>query len=67
MRKEQIDSKMSATRVESAARGVGSIRLDRRVIPGQGRVVDTLGKIAGWMGGGVPSGIRRPGLVYGVA
>jgi FkbM family methyltransferase len=34
-----------------AARSLGSIRIGGRALPGQGRVVDGLGKVARWIGG----------------
>lgn len=36
----------------AAARGLGSLRMGRHGVPGQGRLVDGLGKLACWMGGG---------------
>jgi FkbM family methyltransferase len=35
----------------AAAHGLGSLRLGRRAVPGQGRLVDGLGRLACWMGG----------------
>lgn len=49
---------MSATLIEATAHSVSRIRLGGRTIRGQGRVVDALGKIAGWMWGG--SGVASP-------
>src|SRR5712675_390821 len=40
---------MSATLSEAAARSVGNIRWWRHSVPGQGRVVDALGKQTRWM------------------
>jgi FkbM family methyltransferase len=55
---------MSATLTEAAARGIGSLRIGGHAIPGQGRVVDSLGKFAGWLGGGVGLASPRPGLKF---
>jgi FkbM family methyltransferase len=42
---------MNTSLIGTAAHGVGSIRLGRRAVPGQGRLVDGLGRLACWMGG----------------
>jgi FkbM family methyltransferase len=55
---------MSATITEAAARGIGNLRIGGHSIPGQGRVVDSLGKIAGWMGGGIGLASPRPGVKF---
>lgn len=49
---------MSTTLIAATAHGLGSVRLGRRFPPGQGRVVDALGKLAGLIGG--PCGIAIP-------
>lgn len=55
---------MSATITEAAARGIGNLRIGGHPIPGQGRVVDTLGKFAGWMGGGIGYASPWPGIKF---
>jgi FkbM family methyltransferase len=37
--------------METAAHGLGSLRIGRRPVPGQGRLVDGLGRLAGWISG----------------
>lgn len=37
--------------METAAHGLGSLRIGRRSVPGQGRLVDGLGRLAGWISG----------------
>jgi FkbM family methyltransferase len=39
------------TFVETTAHGLGTLRIGGRSVPGQGRLVDGLGKLAGWMYG----------------
>jgi hypothetical protein len=41
---------MSTSLIGTAAHGLGSIRVERHAISGQGRIVDGLGKLAGWIG-----------------
>jgi FkbM family methyltransferase len=43
---------MNTSLMETAARGLGNIRMGRLSVPGQGRLVDAIGRLAGWMGGG---------------
>jgi FkbM family methyltransferase len=57
---------MSATLSEAAARGLGNIRLGRRSIPGQGRVVDALGKLKGLMSGNLGVASPWPGVRFEV-
>jgi FkbM family methyltransferase len=42
---------MNTTLMGAAAHGLGSLRMGRRAVPGQGRLVDGLGRLACWMGG----------------
>ncbi len=42
---------MNTTLMGAAAHGLGSLRMGRRAVPGQGRLVDGLGKLACWVGG----------------
>jgi FkbM family methyltransferase len=42
---------MNTTLMGAAAHGLGSLRMGRRAVPGQGRLVDGLGRLAGWIGG----------------
>jgi FkbM family methyltransferase len=42
---------MNTSLLGAAAQGIGSIRMGRRAVPGQGRLVDGLGRLAGWIGG----------------
>ncbi len=42
---------MNTSLMGAAAHGLGSLRLGRRPVPGQGRLVDGLGRLACWMGG----------------
>ena len=42
---------MNTTLMGAAAHGLGSLRMGRRAVPGQGRIVDGLGRLACWMGG----------------
>ena len=42
---------MNTTLMGAAAHRLGSLRMGLRALPGQGRVVDGLGRLAGWIGG----------------
>lgn len=42
---------MNISLMEAAAHGLGSIRIGRRAVPGQGRLVDGLGRFTRWIGG----------------
>jgi FkbM family methyltransferase len=42
---------MNTTLMGATAHGLGSLRMGRRAVPGQGRLVDGLGKLACWIGG----------------
>lgn len=42
---------MNTTLMELAAHELGSFRMGRRTVPGQGRLVDALGRLACWIGG----------------
>jgi len=53
---------MNTSFMETAAHGLGAIRLGRRAVPGQGRLVDALGKLAGWIGGDCAVATPWPGV-----
>jgi FkbM family methyltransferase len=57
---------MSATLPEAAARSVGNIRCGRHSVPGQGRVVDALGKLTKWMNGNIGVASPWPGVRFEV-
>lgn len=57
---------MSATLSEAAARGFGNMRWGRHCVPGQGRVVDALGKLASWMGSNIEVASPWPGVRFEV-
>jgi len=42
---------MNTKLMEAAAHGLGSLRMGRRAVPGHGRLVDGLGRLACWVGG----------------
>jgi FkbM family methyltransferase len=50
--------------MEKVAHGLGSFRIGRHSIPGQGRLVDTLGKLAGWIGGELAVVSPWPGVQF---
>jgi len=55
---------MNTSFMETAAHGLGAIRMGRRPVPGQGRLVDALGKLAGWMGGDHAMATPWPGVQF---
>jgi len=57
---------MSATLSEAAARGLGNMRWGRHCLPGQGRVVDALGKFTSWINGKVGVASPWPGIRFEV-
>ncbi len=57
---------MSASLSEAAARGFGNIRWGRHCMPGRGRVVDALGKLASWISGNIEVASPWPGVRFEV-
>lgn len=55
---------MNTTLVGAAAHGLGSLRVGRRPVPGQGRIVDSLGRLAGRMGGNTAVTSPWPGVRF---
>jgi FkbM family methyltransferase len=55
---------MNTSFMGTAAHGLGNLRMGRRSLPGQGRLVDALGRIAGWMGGGRAVVTPWPGVRF---
>jgi FkbM family methyltransferase len=55
---------MTATMLETVARSVGNMRFGRRAIPGQGRMADAIGRVAGWMSGGRGVASPWPGVRF---
>ena len=55
---------MNTTLMGVAARGLGSLRMGRRAVPGLGRLVDGLGRLACWMGGDRAVASPRPGVRF---
>ena len=55
---------MNTTLMGAAAHGLGSLRMGRRAVPGQGRLVDGLGRLASWMGGGQAVASPWPGVRF---
>ncbi len=55
---------MSATWMEAASHRVGTMRLGRHAIPGQGRLADAIGKAAAWIGGGRGVASPWPGVRF---
>jgi FkbM family methyltransferase len=55
---------MNTAIVEAAAHGLGSLRVGGRPVPGQGRLVDGLGKLAGRMGGNTAVTSPWPGVRF---
>jgi FkbM family methyltransferase len=52
------------TFVETAAHGLGTLRIGGHSVPGQGRLVDGLGKLAGWMYGDCVVASPWPGVHF---
>ena len=42
---------MNASLISAAAQGIGSLRIGRHSVPGRGRIIDGLGRLASWMEG----------------
>jgi FkbM family methyltransferase len=57
---------MSASLMEAASHRVGTMRFGRHAIPGQGRLADAIGKVAGWIGGGHGIASPWPGVEFEV-
>lgn len=55
---------MNTALMGAAAHGIGSIRMGRRAVPGQGRLVDGLGRLAGWIGGDLAVSSPWPGVRF---
>jgi FkbM family methyltransferase len=55
---------MNTTLMEAAAHGLGSLRMGRRAVPGQGRLVDGLGRLACWIGGERVMASPWPGVQF---
>ena len=55
---------MNTSLMGAAAHGLGSIRMGRRAVPGQGRLVDGLGRLACWMGGDQAVASPWPGVRF---
>lgn len=55
---------MNTTLMGAAAHGIGSIRMGRRAVPGQGRLVDGLCRLAGWIGGDRAVASPWPGVRF---
>jgi len=60
----EVDRRMSATLMEAASHRVGTMRFGRHPIPGQGRVADAIGILAGWIGGGQGVASPWPGVQF---
>jgi FkbM family methyltransferase len=58
------DELMNTSFMETAAHGLGAIRMGRRAVPGQGRLVDALGRLAGWIGGDAAVATPWPGVRF---
>lgn len=55
---------MSSPFLRAASHRIGSLRIRRKAIPGQGRIADALGKLAGWMGGARIAESPFPGVTF---
>jgi FkbM family methyltransferase len=55
---------MNTTLMGAAAHGLGSLRMGRRAVPGQGRLVDGLGRLACWVGGDRAVASPWPGVRF---
>ncbi len=52
--------------MEAASHRIGTMRYGRHSIPGQGRIADAVGKLAGWVGGGRAIASPWPGVRFEV-
>src|SRR5258706_9866842 len=52
--------------MEAASHRIGTMRYGRHAIPGQGRIADAVGKLAGWVGGGRAIASPWPGVRFEV-
>jgi FkbM family methyltransferase len=55
---------MSLKLMEAASHRIGTLRFGRHSIPGQGRMADAVGKLAGWVGGGHAITSPWPGVQF---
>jgi FkbM family methyltransferase len=55
---------MSAKLMEAASHRIGTLRFGRHSIPGQGRMADAVGKLAGWIGGSRAIASPWPGVRF---
>jgi FkbM family methyltransferase len=55
---------MNRSFMGTAAHGLGTLRMGRRPLPGQGRLVDALGRIAGWLAEGPAVVTPWPGVRF---
>src|ERR1700682_4584411 len=55
---------MSPKLMEAASHRIGTMRFGRHSIPGQGRMADAVGKLAGWIGGGRAIASPWPGARF---
>jgi FkbM family methyltransferase len=55
---------MSSSLLKAASHQIGSIRFRRHAIPGQGRLADSIGKLAGWIGGNCTVASPLPGVQF---
>jgi FkbM family methyltransferase len=55
---------MNTTLMGAAAHGLGNLRMGGHAVPGQGRLVDGLGRLACWMGGERAVASPRPGVRF---
>jgi FkbM family methyltransferase len=58
MDEDEVNRGMSPKLMEAASHRIGTMRFGRHSIPGQGRMADAVGKLAGWIGGS--RGIASP-------
>jgi FkbM family methyltransferase len=57
---------MTPKLMEAASHRIGTMRFGRHSIPGQGRMADAVGKLAGWIGGGRAIASPWPGVRFEV-
>ncbi len=55
---------MSSRLLKAVSHQIGSIRFRRHAIPGQGRLADAIGKLAGWIGGNCSVASPVPGVQF---
>jgi FkbM family methyltransferase len=55
---------MNTTLMQTAAHSLGAMRVGRHSIPGQGRLVDALGKVAYWLNGSTGVASLWPGVKF---